>query len=361
MTDTEAFIALNMLPHIGPVRVRKLLEVFGSPRRILEAGPRDLRGVQGIGDDIAESIASWRVHSDPAAERERAAKFGAEIVIQSDPAYPALLRQIHDPPILLYVWGILKDRHAIGVVGTRKPSHYAAECAKKLAYQLAYSGLTVVSGLARGIDTAAHQAALAARGRTIAVLGSGLDRLYPSENRELAERIAASGAVITEFPMATAADRQTFPMRNRIISGVSTGLLVVEAGVSSGALISATQAAEQGRSIYAVPGRIDHPGAIGSNRLIQQGAKLVTSAQDILDDFGLLFPRVPALDQPAPPLNLTPLERSVRESIGDDETPIDTIISKCGLPTNEVSSTLLALEMRKLVKQLPGGRFVKIQ
>jgi DNA processing protein len=361
MTDTEAFIALNMLPHIGPVRVRKLLEHFGSPQQILEARPGDLRRVQGIGDDIAESIASWKVHCDPAAEQERAKKFGAEIVTQSDPAYPALLRQIHDPPILLYVWGTLKDCHTIGVVGTRKPSHYAAESAKKLAYQLAYSGLTVVSGLARGIDTAAHQAALAAHGRTMAVLGSGLGRLYPSENRELAERIAASGAVITEFPMTTAADRQTFPMRNRIISGVSAGLLVVEAGVTSGALISATQAAEQGRSVYAVPGRIDHPGAIGSNRLIQQGAKLVTSAQDILDDFGLLFPKVPALDHPAPPLNLTPTERSVRESIGDDETPIDTIISKCGLPTNEVSSTLLALEMRKLVKQLPGGRFVKIQ
>ena len=161
--------------------------------------------------------------------------------------------------------------------------------------------------------------------------------------------------------MATAADRQTFPMRNRIISGVSAGLLVVEAGMSSGALISATQAAEQGRSIYAVPGRIDHPGAIGSNRLIQQGAKLVTSAQDILDDFGLLFPSSAGSRSSCPAAEPDALERSVRESIGDDETPIDTIISKCGLPTNEVSSTLLALEMRKLVKQLPGGRFVKIQ
>jgi DNA processing protein len=361
MTETEAFIALNMLPRIGPVRVRRLLEVFGSPQEILQAKPKELLSVQGVGAEVAESISSWKIHSDAAAEIERAEKFGATIITQSDALYPAVLRQIHDPPIVLYVWGTLRDAHAIGVVGTRKPSHYATECAKKLAYQLAYSGLTVVSGLARGIDTAAHQAALAARGRTIAVLGSGLDRLYPPENRELAERISSSGAVLTEFPMATAADRQTFPMRNRIISGVSAGLLVVEAGAASGALISATQAAEQGRSIYAVPGRIDHPGAIGSNRLIQQGAKLVTSAQDILDDFGLLFPRLPALEHPGPQLKLTPVERSVRESIGDDETPIDTIISKCGLPTNEVSSTLLALEMRRLVKQLPGGRFVKIQ
>jgi DNA processing protein len=361
MTDTEAFVALNMLPHIGPVRVRRLLEVFGSPQEILRAKPKDLRSVQGIGDDVAESIASWKIHSDPAAEVERAGMFGAAIITQNDPSYPALLKEIHDPPMVLYVWGALRDSHAIGIVGTRKPSHYAAECAKKLAYQLAYSGVTIASGLARGIDTAAHQAALAARGRTIAVLGSGLDLLYPPENRELAEKIATSGAVITEFPMKTAADRQTFPMRNRIISGLSAGLLVVEAGAVSGALISATQAAEQGRSIYAVPGRIDHPGAIGSNRLIQQGAKLVTSAQDILDDFGLLFPKTPDLVRPATELNLTPAERSVRESIGDDETPIDAIISKCGLPTHEVSSTLLALEMRRLVKQLPGSRFVKIQ
>jgi DNA processing protein len=361
MTETEAFVALNMLPHVGPIRVRKLLEVFGSPQEILGARLKDLRGIPGIGSEVAESIASWQAHADPATEIEYSNKFGATIITQADSSYPALLKQIHDPPIVLYVWGTLKNSPAIGIVGTRKPSHYAAECAKKLAYQLSYGGLVVVSGLARGIDTAAHQAALAAKGRTIAVLGSGLDRLYPPENRELAEKIAASGAVITEFPMKTVADRQTFPMRNRIISGISTGLLIVEAGAASGALISATQAAEQGRSIYAVPGRIDHPGCIGSNRLIQNGAKLVMSAQDILDDFGLLFPKVPELAHPAPPANLTSAERSVRDAIGEDETPIDTIISKSGLPTHEVSSTLLALEMRKLVKQLPGSRFVKIQ
>ncbi|HEY5812173.1 MAG TPA: DNA-processing protein DprA [Terrimicrobiaceae bacterium] len=361
MTEIEAYVVLNMLPHVGPVRVRKLLEVFGSPSEILRANFRDLSNVQGIGREVAESIGTWEQNANLTAELKRVQKFGASIITQADTAYPALLRQIHDPPLVLYVWGDLRYSHAIGIVGTRKPSHYAAECAKKLAYQLAYAGLTIASGLARGIDTAAHQAALAAKGRTIAVLGSGLDALYPPENLELAQKISAGGAVVSEFPMATVADRQTFPMRNRIISGLSAGLLVVEAGATSGALISATQAADQGRSIYAVPGRIDHPGAIGSNRLIQQGAKLVSSAQDILDDFGLLFPITPLLKRPALDANLTPAEHSVRESIGDDETPIDAIISKCGLPTHEVSSTLLALEMRKLVKQLPGSRFVKIQ
>jgi DNA processing protein len=362
MTDTEAFVALNMLPRIGPVRVRHLLRSFGSPQAALSAKASDLRQVQGLSADAIDSLLNWRKHADPAAEMDRAAALGAGIITPADPEYPPLLAEIHDPPIVLYVRGELPRTTAIGVVGTRKPSHYALECAKKLSYQLAYAGLTVVSGLARGIDTAAHQAALAARGKTIAVLGSGLARLYPPENAELADRIAADGgAVVSEFPIETQADRQTFPMRNRIITGLSSGLLVVEAGVTSGSLISATQAGEQGRSLYAVPGRIDHPQALGSNRLIQQGAKLVLSAQDILDDLGLLFPNPPSL-APRPPVpGLSPIEEAVRNAIGEDETPMDDIIAKCGLPTPQVSSTLLALEMRKLVKQLPGGRFLKIQ
>jgi DNA processing protein len=363
MTGTEACIALNMVPKMGPVRLRKLLAAFGSPQAILAARSSDLRQIDGIGPDVADSIAHWESLIDLDHELKRIADFGARVLTQDSPEYPASLREIHDPPIVLYVWGELtaRDRHAIGVVGTRKPSHYASECARKLSYQLAYSGLTIFSGLARGIDTAAHQAAIAAKGRTVAVLGSGLLKLYPPENRALAGRIAAGhGAVITEFSMEIAADRQTFPMRNRIISGSSFGLLVVEAGANSGALISATQAGEQGRSIYAVPGRIDQPGAIGSNRLIQQGAKLVLSAQDVLDDFGILFRDQPEIHRPAPPAGLSECQLAVYAAIGDDEIHIDGITAKCGLPTPQVSSTLLALEMRKLVKQLPGSRFVKI-
>lgn len=219
--------------------------------------------------------------------------------------------------------------------------------------------MTVVSGLARGIDTAAHQGALAAKGRTLAVIGSGLLAIYPPENQALAEKIATSGAVITEFSMQVKADRQTFPMRNRIISGCSFGVLVVEAGAQSGALISANQAGEQGRSIYAVPGRIDNPSAIGSNRLIQQGAKLVTSAADVLDDMGLLFAEKPALSRPPPP-ELTGHEATIHAAIQDDEIHIDALVESCGLPIHIVSSTLLALEMKKLVRSRPGGHFVKI-
>lgn len=362
MTEREAYIALNMIRRVGPVRVRRLLEAFGSPVRVLGAAERDLLRVEGVGAEVAKSLREWESQVDLGEEMRRVREFGATVVTMGCAEYPALLREIHDPPTVLYVWGGLldRDRHAIGVVGTRKPSHYAAECAKKISYQLAYSGVTVVSGLARGIDTSAHHGALAAKGRTIAVIGSGLLQIYPPENLELAEKIAGSGAVVTEFSMSVQADRQTFPMRNRIISGCSFGLLVVEAGVRSGALISATQAGEQGRSIYAVPGRIDHPNAIGSNRLIQQGAKLVASASDILDDMGMLFAEKPDLVR-APAPDLEGNEALVYAAVGDEETAMDEIIARSGLPTQAASSTLLALEMKKLVRQRPGGRFVKLR
>ena len=362
MTEAEAFIALNMIRQVGPVRVKRLLAAFGSPEKILKAPAPELRKVEGVGADVAKSIRAWESEVDLVAELRRIKEFGAKVVTPGSGDYPPLLRDIYDPPIVLYVWGQLldRDRHSIGVVGTRKPSHYGAECAKKLSYQLASAGVTVVSGLARGVDTAAHQGALAAKGRTIAVVGSGLLSIYPPENLPLAEKIAGSGAVVSEFSMAVTADRQTFPMRNRIISGCSFGLLVVEAGGRSGALISANQATEQGRSIYAVPGRIDQPGAIGSNRLIQQGAKLVTGAGDILDDMGLLFAETPQLVSAAAP-DLAGHEAAVYAAIGDSETPVDTITARSGLPSHAVSSTLLALEMKKLVRQRPGGRFVKLR
>ena len=361
MTETEARIALNMIPRMGPVRLRGLLERLGSAVAVLEASRDTLRDT-GVGPEAARSIASWREHVDLDAELRRIEAGGVKVYGWHDPEYPPLLKEIHDPPIVLYVRGTLseRDRNSVGVVGTRKPTNYGGECAKKLSYQLAYAGLTVASGLALGVDTLAHQAALAAKGRTLAVIGSGLDALYPPQNRALAEKIAESGAVLTEFSMATKADKQTFPMRNRIISGLSFGLLVIEAGGRSGALISATQAGEQGRSLYAVPGRIDNPLAEGSNRLIQQGAKLVLSANDILEDLQVLFPKTPELPAAPLPPNLGPRETKVLEALEKDELLVDEIVPKTGLPSHEVSSTLLALELRGLVKLLPGGRFVRL-
>jgi DNA processing protein len=329
MNEAEAYIALNMVPKIGPIRVKRLLEAFGSPSAVLAAPLDHLQSVRGMGQDAAKSLREWESLVDLPGELALVREAGAKVLTLASPDYPTLLREIHDPPTVLYILGDIleRDRHAIGVIGTRKPSHYATDCAKKLSYQLAYAGVTVVSGLARGIDTAAHQAALAAKGRTIGVLGSGLLEFYPPENRTLADKIATSGAVVTEFSMRVKADRQTFPMRNRIISGCSFGVLVVEAGANSGALISANQAGEQGRSIYAVPGRIDNPNAIGSNRLIQQGAKLITSAADILDDMGILFAEKPQLT-PARAPELSGSEQAVHAALGDEEIHIDALIER---------------------------------
>src|SRR5215472_420172 len=365
MNATEACIALNMLPTVGPVRVRRLLEIFHEPQQILAAKRSDLRKVEGIGNEVAEQISNWELTIDLATELQRIRDFGVTVITQQFPSYPRSLREIHAPPIVLYIWGELLDRdhHAIGVIGARRTTHYGAESAKKLAYQLAYAGLTVISGLARGIDTAAHQGALAAKGRTIAVIGSGLLKLYPPENRALAERIfSGNGAVVSEFAMEIEPDRQTFPMRNRIISGWSHGILVVEAGLNSGALITAAQALEQGRSVYAVPGHINAPSAMGSNRLIQQGAKLVMDASDILDDLQILLPEAkPSPETAARPLPpLSNEERQVYDAIQASETPIDQIAARCHLPSAIVSSTLLRLELKRLVKQLPGKYFVKL-
>src|SRR5256885_4838508 len=338
MNATEACIALNMLPTIGPVRLRKLLEVFNEPQQILAAKRSELRRVEGIGNEVADQISNWESTIDLAAELKCIRDFGATVITQESPSYPRSLREIHAPPIVLYVWGELQERdhHAIAIIGARRTTHYGTESAKKLSYQLAYAGLTVISGLALGIDTAAHQGALAAKGRTISVIGSGLAKLYPPENAALAEKIRdGNGAIVSEFSMEIEPDRQTFPMRNRIISGWGHGILVVEAGSNSGALITASQAIEQGRSVYAVPGHINAPTAHGSNRLIQQGAKLVMDASDILDDLQILLPDA----KPAPEAAVRALpalsdeERRVYDAIRETETSIDDIATKAELPS----------------------------
>jgi DNA processing protein len=345
--------------------LRKLLQIFREPQQILAAKRSELRKVEGIGSEVADQISMWESTLDLVAELERVRDFGATVITQESPSYPRPLREIHAPPIVLYVWGELQepDHHAIGVIGARRTTHYGTESAKKLSYQLAYAGLTVISGLARGIDTAAHQGALAAKGRTVAVIGAGLAKLYPPENAALAEKIrSGNGAVVSEFSMAVEPDRQTFPMRNRIISGWSHGILVVEAGLNSGALITSAQALEQGRSVYAVPGHINAPSAMGSNRLIQQGAKLVMDASDILEDLQILLPETKpspeAAARPLPPLSEE--ERRVYDAIEQSETPIDDIAAKSELPSSMVSSILLQLELKRLVKQLPGKYFVKL-
>lgn len=365
MTSLEALVALNLLPKIGPVRIRRLIDRFGSPEAVL-AAPRDqLLHVDGIGEESATILTRWQDHADPATELREVTERGITLLPSDDPAYPPALRQAYDAPPFLYVWGKIeeRDRHAIAVVGTRRITHYGREATKKLSFQLAHSGFTVISGLARGVDTVAHESAIAAGGRTIAVIGSGLAKLFPAENLALAQKIAdGHGAVVSEFPLHTSPDKQTFPQRNRIVAAWSRALLVTECPAWSGSLITANLAAEYGRPVFAVPGPINSPTSAGCNRLIREGATLVTDGADLMDDLGELpFARQPSLpfaESNAVP-ELPPEEASVFAALGDGEAGIDRLIESTGLPAPTVSATLMKLEMRRLVRALPGFRYIK--
>jgi DNA processing protein len=348
------------------VRARSLLEHFGDAPKILAAAKSALLRVRNIGDETAEAISNWEKTIDLAGELKRISDFGCHVLIQSDENYPASLREIYDPPLVLYVKGELtaKDKNAVAMVGSRSTTHYGIETARKLAYQLAYVGVTVVSGGARGIDTAAHQGALAAKGRTVAVLGTGINLIFPPENAELFGRIAENGAVITQFPFNRNGDRQSFAIRNRIIAGMTLGTVVVEADLHSGALITSNFATEYGRQVFAVPGRIDSPRSKGCHDLIKKGAKLCEGAEDILSEFEYLFPgsnRPPSPGETGvlPALELSANEQKVYDALDDEERSIDEVIRKSGLPSSAVSVALLSLEMKRAVKQLPGKLFVR--
>ena len=368
MDSREALIALNLIEGVGPVRVRQLLERFGDAPKILSASRSELLRVRGIGEDTAEAIAKWETTVDLAGELRRIAEFGCSVLTQADADYPELLRQIYDPPVALYVKGALtaKDKNSVAMVGSRTTTHYGVEVARKLAYQLAYVGVTVVSGGARGIDSAAHQGALSAKGRTVCVLGTGINLIFPPENKELFDRIAANGAVLTQFPFNRNGDRQSFAIRNRIIAGLTLGTVVVEANLTSGALITANFATEYGRQVFAVPGRIDSPRSKGCHDLIKKGAKLCEDAEDVLSEFEYLFPtsnRPPSPGETGvlPALELGQNEQKVYDALSEEESSVDEVIRRSGLPPSAVSVALLGLEMKRVVKQLPGKLFVRNQ
>jgi len=366
MDSREAHVALNLIEGVGPVRVRQLLEHFGDAAAILKASKSQLTQVRGIGDDTASAIANWEKDVDLAGELKRIADSGCRIVIQSDDEYPAMLKEIYDPPVVLYVKGALtaKDKNSVAMVGSRQTTHYGIEVARKLAYQLAYVGVTVVSGGARGIDTAAHQGAMSAKGRTICVLGTGINIVFPPENNDLFDCIAENGAVITQFPFNRNGDRQSFAIRNRIVAGMTLGAVVVEANMTSGALITANFATEYGRQVFAVPGRIDSPRSKGCHDLIKKGAKLCEGAEDILSEFEYLFPasnRPPSPGETGvlPALELGENEQKVYDALDGEERSIDEVIRKSGLPASAVSVALLSLEMKRVIRQLPGKLFVR--
>lgn len=365
-TCRQAYIAFNMLDQVGPVRTRKLIAALGSPEAVFSAPESELCKVPGIGRELARSISEGRDRVDPVAEEARASRQQIRLITFIDNEYPAMLKEIHDPPLVLYMKGglVKSDHHSLAVVGTRHATHYGTSVADRLAYGLSKAGFTVVSGLARGIDTVAHSAALKAGGRTIAVIGSAIDKLYPPENAELAEKIAGQGALISEYPLGRPPDRQTFPYRNRIVAGMSMGIVVVEAGEKSGAVITANTALEQGRHVYAVPGRIDTATARGCHALIKQGAKLIETIDDIVDDLQLLIPKnidrqAAELKRP-PDVMLNEDEQAAVKALGRGGLHVDALARECGLNAARLNSLMLGLEMKRVVRILPG-RFVELR
>ena len=362
MNTREAYIGLNMIPNLGPVRIRSLVDQFGSPEAVFSVSGDELQSVKGIGGRLAEIIAEQRARVRVDRELDGVKAMGARIVTWVDEDYPDPLRSIYDPPVVLYVLGTLekKDRHALALVGSRRCTHYGLRVADRLSYQLAKVGYTVVSGLARGIDTASHQGALKGGGRTLAVLGGALDRLYPEENRKLADQIAEQGAVISEFPLGREPDKTTFPYRNRIVSGLSLGVIVVESPLKSGSLITADVALEQGRQVFAVPGRIDEPSSQGCHRLIRQGAKLVESVDDVLEEFDQLIPAEASRSiqeaKKRPDVVLSSDEVRVVQALGGGALDLDTLARTCGMTSVSLSGLMLGLEMKRVIRTLPGRR-----
>jgi DNA processing protein len=361
MTLREAYITLNMIEGLGPVSVRRLIDALGSPLAILEADREALMSARGVGEKMAVKILSQRDSIDVQRELDRAAEMGIHLLTPIDEAYPDALKAIHDPPLALYVRGNLlpEDARSIAIVGSRATSQYGLSAADRLAYQLAQTGFTVISGLARGTDTAAHRGALKGKGRTIAVLGGAIDCLYPPENEKLAEQIAQHGAVLSEYPLGRQADRMTFPYRNRIITGLSMGVLVVESALKGGSMHSAEAAMEQGRTVFALPGRIDTPGARGPHMLIKNGAKLVERLDDILEEYEFLIPpeaRVAPEDEVAarPDVPLSEIEQKVVDVLWRESMDADALARETGLKSHELSGLLLGLEMKRVVRVLPG-------
>jgi DNA processing protein len=347
-----------MVSDIGPVGARKLLTVFGTPERIFEAGFTDLVAVEGVGIQRARNIKAFSSWKEVEAKIRVMGKKGIKAILMGEPSYPELLKEIGDAPIILYARGDIhpQDRFAIGIVGSRKLTHYGASVAEDISGNLARMGFTVVSGMARGIDSASHWAALKAGGRTVAVLGSGPDVPYPPENKTLMDKIADSGGVISEFPPGAPPDKENFPRRNRLISGLSLGVLVIEAAADSGALITARYALEQGREVFAVPGNVTSSNSGGTNELIKKGAVLTRKAEDIVEELApVLKGFIRAKDKVK--VEITGEEKGICSLLSGEPKQIDTISRESGLPVSKALGILLGLELKGAVKQITGKRF----
>lgn len=379
-------LRLSLIAGVGPRTRRALLERFGTSTAVLAAAPSSLREVQGVGPKLVGKIVSATDEVDPIREIELCRENDISILMhpgpngsdaeESEPAvsdngYPRLLGRIDDPPSVLFLRGEIlpRDGMAIAIVGTRHATRYGLAQAEQLAGSLARAGFTIVSGLARGIDAAAHRGALQAGGRTLAVLGSGVLNIYPPEHKQLAEEVMANGCVISESPPLFAPLSGSFPQRNRIISGLSLGTVIVEAPERSGALITARLAMEHNREVFAVPGRVDSRASRGCHLLIRDGAKLVQTADDVIEELGPLGASIPrhdgsAVRDPAelslnPEISLNDIEQKVLAAIDTDVTPIDRVIAATGLPVQRVLATISVLEMRRLVRRTSGSNVVR--
>lgn len=363
LQDKYYWIAINLIPSLTPRKYHVLLGHFSSPHEIWEAPLAELKGIPEFARS-AETFVRHREHVDVDSELREIEARGLKVVTLADPDYPKALRSIAYPPPVLYMKGeyIEKDELAIAIVGTRRPSPYGRMIAEKFAKGLGELGFTIVSGLALGIDTAAHRGALSAGARTIAVLGGGFQNIYPQENRGLVEEIARRGVVMSEFPIRTSPDRWTFPRRNRIISGLARGTIIVEAPKHSGALITARCALEQGREVFAVPGPITQEVSHGTHKLIQQGAKLVANIEDVLEEFAdlkqTLSYRGPRPSRPRP--QLSPVEERVFQVLEYEPLHFNDVVERAGVSPTEASYALLQLVMKDLVKELEGKRFAKL-
>jgi DNA processing protein len=355
------WLALSLTPGIGSILIKRLLDCFKTPEAVFHAPVKELLKIEGLGEKVAEEIRKGPV--EKAVERELflLREVGGKIVTLKDDGYPKRLRDIYDPPALLYVRGELKreDELAVAIVGSRKTSPYGRWITEKVSQELARHGVTIVSGMARGIDSLAQWGAISAGGRTIAVLGCGVDVIYPPENRKLFSKIIDHGAILSEFSMGSPPEGGHFPKRNRIISGLSAGVVVVEAGEKSGSLITAGYALEQGREVFAVPGNVGAEGSRGTNQLIREGAKMVESSEDILEEILPQWRKEEKQEVGSPGRDLPEEERILYELLGETPLHIDAIIRESRLEPGRVSSLLLNLELKGMIAQWPGKSFSK--
>ena len=364
LDQRQALLVLNGLSHVGPVLLRRLMEIFdGDAAAVLSSTRKQLLGVKGVGDKAVDTLLAWEQHFNLDRELKQLEQKAAHFITQTCAGYPQILRETYDPPIGLYWHGEYKiDRPCVAIVGTRKATLYGLGVAKRFASELARLGFCIVSGMARGTDSAAHRGALLVGGKTVAVLGCGLDIIYPSENLDLYNEIAAKGAVVSEFPFGRRVDRQTFPMRNRVVAGMSEAVIVIESDKAGGSMITARFAGEQGRTLMAVPGRIDQASSAGCHQLIRDGAIMVTSVDDILEELRYAKPLVQNLDFEA---EATPVDHSLPDAEqaimdafrGGEILSPDVLAERLSKPVSEISALLMGLELKHLLAKRADGCF----